>query len=178
MCWNGEAALGRADPGELYVTERPAHAPPCTRRDLPGRYPGANYPRHRGSQVRAATGDGLLSRPSLLVLHAGEAPEAAAKFQGTSIQVRRWTSWHRFTTLALAALAILAICAAGTSPADEPGQPDMIELTVNEIRSLINVLRPQPPTPGTSQTSPLRPTSRPRIPAMITKEGCRTSGPQ
>ncbi|MEJ3746646.1 hypothetical protein WEI85_25565 [Actinomycetes bacterium KLBMP 9797] len=27
-------------------------------------------------------------------------------------QVRRWDSWHRFTTLALAALAVLAICAA------------------------------------------------------------------
>lgn len=78
-----------------------------TRRYLPGRYPGANYRRHRGSRVRAATGDGLAARrPSLLVLQAGEAPDAAAKFQGTSIQVRRWTSLHRFTPLALAALAI------------------------------------------------------------------------
>jgi SRSO17 transposase len=31
-------------------------------------------------------------------------------------QVRRWTSWHRFTTLALAALAVLAICAADARP--------------------------------------------------------------
>jgi SRSO17 transposase len=59
-------------------------------------------------------------------------------------QVRRWQSWHRFTTLALAALAILAICAADTSPAHEHDQPAMIELTVNEIRRLINVLHLQP----------------------------------
>lgn len=55
-------------------------------------------------------------------------------------QVRRWTSWHRFTTLALAALAILAICTADTGTADEPEHPDLIKLTVNEIRRLINVL--------------------------------------
>ena len=49
-------------------------------------------------------------------------------------QVRRWTSWHRFTTLALAALAVLAICAADARSADRPAQPDMIDLTINEIR--------------------------------------------
>ena len=54
-------------------------------------------------------------------------------------QVRRWNSWHRFTTLALAALAILAICTAQTAAADEPEHPDMIRLTVNEIRRLINI---------------------------------------
>jgi SRSO17 transposase len=59
-------------------------------------------------------------------------------------QVRRWTSWHRFTTLALAALAILAICAADTRTADRHAQLDMIELTVNEIRRLINVLLVRP----------------------------------
>jgi SRSO17 transposase len=59
-------------------------------------------------------------------------------------QVRRWTSWHRFTTLALAALAVLAICAADARPADRPAQPDMIELTVNEIRRLINILLTRP----------------------------------
>lgn len=42
-------------------------------------------------------------------------------------QVRRWTSWHRFTTLALAALASLAICAAEA----RHDQPDLIRLTVN-----------------------------------------------
>jgi SRSO17 transposase len=61
-------------------------------------------------------------------------------------QVRRWTSWHRFTTLALAALAILAICAADTSEPDmfDHDQPDLIPLTVNEIRRLINTLLIQP----------------------------------
>ena len=59
-------------------------------------------------------------------------------------QVRRWTSWHRFTTLALAALAVLAICAADARSADRPAQPDMIDLTVNEIRRLINVLLIRP----------------------------------
>ena len=60
-------------------------------------------------------------------------------------QVRRWQSWHRFTTLALAALAILAICAAATP--HPPEQSDVIRLTVNEIRRLINVLVITP-TPG------------------------------
>jgi anti-sigma-K factor RskA len=59
-------------------------------------------------------------------------------------QVRRWTSWHRFTTLAMAALAILAICAADAHTPDRRTQPDMIDLTVNEIRHLINVLLIRP----------------------------------
>jgi SRSO17 transposase len=68
-------------------------------------------------------------------------------------QVRRFTSWYRFTTLALAALAILAICAATTPPTDDHDQPDMIRLTVNEIRRLINVLIIRP---GHSITHRLR----------------------
>lgn len=59
-------------------------------------------------------------------------------------QVRRWNSWHRFTTLALAALAILAICTTQTAAADKPEHPDMIRLTVNEIRRLINVFLIRP----------------------------------
>ncbi|MDW5324132.1 IS701 family transposase [Plantactinospora sp. KLBMP9567] len=57
-------------------------------------------------------------------------------------QVRRWDSWHRFTTLALAALAVLAISAADTATddPDEPSDTGMIKLTVNEIRRLINTL--------------------------------------
>ncbi|WP_433529189.1 IS701 family transposase [Micromonospora sp. CA-263727] len=59
-------------------------------------------------------------------------------------QVRRWTSWHRFTTLAMAALAVLAICAADARTTDRPAPPNMIELTTNEIRRLINVLLIRP----------------------------------
>jgi SRSO17 transposase len=59
-------------------------------------------------------------------------------------QVRRWSSWHRFTTLALAALAVLAICAADSRDRDDPRRQTMIELTVNEIRRLINTLIIQP----------------------------------
>lgn len=59
-------------------------------------------------------------------------------------QVRRWTSWHRFTTLALAALAVLAICAADARTPNRRDQPDMIDLTVNEIRWLINILLIRP----------------------------------
>jgi SRSO17 transposase len=61
-------------------------------------------------------------------------------------QVRRWQSWHRFTTLALAALAVLALCAA-QSPSTGNGyddQPDLIRLTVNEIRRLLNTLLTAP----------------------------------
>ncbi|MEH0841445.1 IS701 family transposase [Micromonospora sp. CPCC 205711] len=53
-------------------------------------------------------------------------------------QVRRWDSWHRFTTLALAALAVLAICAADAAHQD-PADTGLIKLTVNEVRRLINV---------------------------------------
>ncbi|HEX8768259.1 MAG TPA: IS701 family transposase [Jatrophihabitans sp.] len=53
-------------------------------------------------------------------------------------QVRRWDSWHRFTTLALAALAILAICAADAAGDTGSADSGLIPLTVNEIRRLIN----------------------------------------
>ena len=56
-------------------------------------------------------------------------------------QVRRWDSWHRFTTLAMAALAVLAICAANAAhDTGDPPHTDLIRLTVNEIRRLINTL--------------------------------------
>jgi hypothetical protein len=52
-------------------------------------------------------------------------------------QVRRWTAWHRWTTLAMLAHAFLAVATAierGRSPA-----PDgLIELTVNEFRRLFD----------------------------------------
>lgn len=61
-------------------------------------------------------------------------------------QVRRWHSWHRFTTLAMAALAVLAICNADATatPPDNPASPGLIPLTINEIRRLINTLLIRP----------------------------------
>ena len=60
-------------------------------------------------------------------------------------QVRRWSSWHRFTTLAMTALAVLAICVAESrDPDDRPAQQTMIELTVNEIRRLVNAFLIEP----------------------------------
>jgi SRSO17 transposase len=51
-------------------------------------------------------------------------------------QVRTWTSWYRYTTLAMFAHAVLAAIAA-REHANRPQRPrDLIALTVNEIRHL------------------------------------------
>jgi hypothetical protein len=61
-------------------------------------------------------------------------------------QVRTWTSWHRFVTLAMLALAFLMACAAAASPA-LPADPwhharhgGPIALTAAEIRRLFHGL--------------------------------------
>ncbi len=57
-------------------------------------------------------------------------------------QVRGWTGWHRFITLAMLALAALTVMAAKSRPAT-PADPDRdthIALTIAEIRRLFNVL--------------------------------------
>ncbi|MGW3606389.1 IS701 family transposase [Micromonospora sp. NPDC005161] len=52
-------------------------------------------------------------------------------------QVRGWSGWHRFITLAMLALAVLTILAA--TCAEQPdSDPDIIALTVAEIRRLLN----------------------------------------
>ena len=54
-------------------------------------------------------------------------------------QVRRWTSWHRWTTLAMLAHAFLAVAAADER--DRTPAPDgLIMLTVNEFRHLFDAL--------------------------------------
>jgi len=54
-------------------------------------------------------------------------------------QVRRWVSWHRWTTLAMLAHAFLAVATA--MERDRTRAPaDMIELTVNEFRRLFDAL--------------------------------------
>jgi SRSO17 transposase len=58
-------------------------------------------------------------------------------------QVRTWTSWHRWVTLAMAALAFLTITAA-TEHASRPTPPEQIPLTRNEIARLFTALTYQP----------------------------------
>jgi SRSO17 transposase len=60
-------------------------------------------------------------------------------------QVRTWTSWHRWTALALLAHAFLSILAATQPAPSEPAIQDQpIPLTRNEIRRLITGLLAQP----------------------------------
>ena len=59
-------------------------------------------------------------------------------------QVRRWNSWHRWTTLAMLASAFLAVLAAAER-ARQPPPDGMIPLTSSEIHHLLNVLPGQPP---------------------------------
>jgi SRSO17 transposase len=51
-------------------------------------------------------------------------------------QVRRWDSWHRYTTLVMLAHAILTVIAVRERHRHPAGQPGLIPLTVNEIRRL------------------------------------------
>jgi SRSO17 transposase len=53
-------------------------------------------------------------------------------------QVRSWTGWHRFITLAMLALAVLTILAA---TAQQPNtDSEIIALTIADIRRLLNAL--------------------------------------
>ena len=54
-------------------------------------------------------------------------------------QVRRWTSWHRWTILAMLAHAFLAVTAADEQ-AETTTPPGLIALTANEIRHLFTRL--------------------------------------
>jgi SRSO17 transposase len=54
-------------------------------------------------------------------------------------QVRRWTSWHRWTTLAMLAHAFLAVATA-TERDTQPTPTGLITLTVNEFRRLFDAL--------------------------------------
>jgi hypothetical protein len=58
-------------------------------------------------------------------------------------QVRRWTSWRRWTLLAMIAHALLAVIAANEH-ADRPAPLDMIALTCSEIRRLLTALVIEP----------------------------------
>jgi SRSO17 transposase len=54
-------------------------------------------------------------------------------------QVRRWTSWHRWTILAMLAHAFLAVMTS-TARAETPSPQGLIALTANEIRHLFTRL--------------------------------------
>jgi SRSO17 transposase len=54
-------------------------------------------------------------------------------------QVRRWTSWYRWVTLAMLAHAFLVVTAA-TERRDRPAPADLIPLTGNEIQHLFTAL--------------------------------------
>jgi SRSO17 transposase len=54
-------------------------------------------------------------------------------------QVRRWNSWHRWTTLAMLAHAFLAVTTA-IECGIQPAPAGLITLTVNEFRHLFNAL--------------------------------------
>jgi SRSO17 transposase len=58
-------------------------------------------------------------------------------------QVRRWASWHRWTTLAMLALAFLTITTASEHTLSQPPGPQ-IPLTRNEIARLLAALVIQP----------------------------------
>jgi hypothetical protein len=97
-------------------------------------------------------------------------------------QLRRWTSWQRWTILAILAHAFLSVMTATQSPPDPDSK--LIPLTRNEIRSSICSLAPSAPpsrfqlvtmaapTPSPSPSQPLPPTS-PRA-DMITIYGWST----
>lgn len=63
-------------------------------------------------------------------------------------QVRSWTSWHRWTILALLACAFLSVLAASHPRDGQPGDDQLIPLTRNEIRRLFTSLSQQPHAPG------------------------------
>ena len=62
-------------------------------------------------------------------------------------QVRRWNSWHRWTTLAMLAHAFLAVATA-IERDTAPTPTGLITLTVNEFRRLFDALLLAPATPS------------------------------
>jgi hypothetical protein len=67
-------------------------------------------------------------------------------------QVRTWTSWHRWATLAMLALAFLTITAAAEHA--QPPPPGMIPLTRNEIPGCSPSRSPARAAPGPGSAGP------------------------
>ena len=57
-------------------------------------------------------------------------------------QVRSWTSWHRWTILALLAYAFLSVLAATQPGGSRPHDGQLIPLTLNEIRQAVHRATP------------------------------------
>ncbi|GEB57222.1 hypothetical protein GCM10017674_60960 [Streptomyces gardneri] len=105
-------------------------------------------------------------------------------------QVRRWTSWHRWVTLAMLAHAFLAVTAA-VERRDRPIPDGLIPMTGNEIQHLFaalirpihglaHLLRWSLATPGSSPCTPVslsqagrRPAVKIKIYGWSTKGCCR-----
>ena len=86
-------------------------------------------------------------------------------------QVRRWTSWYRWATLAMLAGAFLAVAAA-TERARQPAPADQIPLTCNEIPHLLTTLTSRPPaTPGTGCAGPAGDAATSTAPGPATTSG-------
>jgi hypothetical protein len=63
-------------------------------------------------------------------------------------QVRTWTSWHRWTILALLAHAFLSVLAAAQPGGNHQGDDLLIPLTRHEIRRLLTGLSQQLAAPA------------------------------
>lgn len=70
-------------------------------------------------------------------------------------QVRTWTSWHRWVTLAMLVMAFLAVVTADERDRT-PAPAGMIPFTLNEIRRLFDALTTAPATK--QSTSSIGPT--------------------
>jgi hypothetical protein len=72
-------------------------------------------------------------------------------------QVRTWTGWHRFITLAMLALVFLMACTAAAAP----GPHDVSDVP-HQRRPVLVQLAPPPPRPSPSQPLPAQTHNRTR----------------
>jgi hypothetical protein len=101
------------------ATPAPANSP-STRAGHPARWrctPSCGWPAPAGASKNCSRGKGQVGLDHY--------------------QVRSWTSWHRFITLAMLALALLTVLTARAAR-DPAGTSNVIALTVAEIRRLLN----------------------------------------
>ena len=122
-------------------------------------------PTHPPQRCHRRTGLPALLQPrpvplSTLVRVAGQRWRIEESFQAAKgltgldqHQVRRWTSWHRWTTLAMLAHAFLAVATA-IERDHAPAPAGLIELTVNEFRRLFDAATTRRPNAPSTPCSP------------------------